>query len=273
MGLTLAAYVDSWVEQLYHHFVEFYYWEPQHLKGKSLAVVLKKVQNLEVSLNGIFNISLSLLPFRIVSEILNSFLENKSESFGPKINLVDFATQREILANISQPDVMLETDQARVFIELKVNAPLGLDQVQKYLLCHALWNIKTGIQKTPYLLFLTRKELSDQWKPNEKKSFFGGQVSITGLQTYLNANPFSNLPSVKYSPELREEIQTVLKTLVLGATTWNNLGSHISLELDRLNQGVTAFQEGTEVIIKLLQNLHDELNRRDLLTMATTSTL
>jgi hypothetical protein len=40
----------------------------------------------------------------------------------------------------TQPDVLIESDGARVFIEVKVDAKVKLEQVQKYALLHATMN-------------------------------------------------------------------------------------------------------------------------------------
>jgi hypothetical protein len=48
-----------------------------------------------------------------------------------------FPLQLPVNVGFTQPDVCLESEPTRVFIELKLNSTIDVQQVQKYLLLHA----------------------------------------------------------------------------------------------------------------------------------------
>jgi hypothetical protein len=96
----------------------------------------------------------------------------------------------------TQPDVCLESNTARVFIEVKVGKnTLNLEQVQKYLLLHADQDMQHGVRR-PYLLFLTNTGLPNCWKPSAQAT---GEV-----HKFLH--------------------KAITKEVIYGATTWQSIG-------------------------------------------------
>ncbi|MGV8041962.1 MAG: hypothetical protein AB2L07_18515 [Thermoanaerobaculaceae bacterium] len=120
--------VDLWPELIYR-FVEHYRWEPQHL-GPTTAAFYRKVRSQEVPLNLLFNLLLLMMPADAVRQLLRSALALSVD--GPDLRVV---TPRD--KAFAQPDLHLESASERVLIEVKVDARLDLEQVQKYLLLHA----------------------------------------------------------------------------------------------------------------------------------------
>jgi hypothetical protein len=68
----------------------------------------------------------------------------------------------------TQPDVLIESDEARIFIEVKVDSGVKLEQVQKYALLHATMNIQK--KRRPYLMFLTKDPFPEWWSPSKDRS-------------------------------------------------------------------------------------------------------
>jgi hypothetical protein len=56
-----------------------------------------------------------------------------------------------------QPDVHLESDVSRVFIELKVDARLTLSQLNKYALLHRTLDEQGGAKRS-YILLLVKRQ-------------------------------------------------------------------------------------------------------------------
>jgi len=267
----MTANKNSWVEQLYQY-VEYYYWAPndlnkQSIPGKTgfaeLEEVRQKMRRNEVPLNAIFNISLRLLPSRITNRLLACFVVDSSTNFGDGFELVSIEGWGKDLANFTQPDVVLESDTTRVFIELKVNAPFSQGQVHKYVFLHALWNMTAQKHKKPYLFFLSPRELYHQWGMPEREVIFREGTSANDLLNYMRAIPLPiKLGNKESTTSLHEEASRVFETLELGSATWHSVGACLQSELERFNKENRG--EDKEVIAKLIGDLLDELDSRKL---------
>ncbi len=260
-----------WIEQLYKY-VEYYYWQPQQLSkqqipGKTGGAVFEKVRQRmrldEVPLNAIFNISVGLLPSRVLNQLLNCFTCSKTVNFGKRIELVDIHPQIQDPGSFAQPDLVLESDTSRVLVELKIGAKFNLSQIYKYLFLHVLWNRHTGVRKKPYLFLLSREELYNQWKTSEREAIFVESKEASEVLKYLKRTALpTHLDSINSLTNLHEEAQLVLETLEVGFATWNTVGDLLKGESDRLNE--RELSDGEEVIDKLIDDLLNELKNRRL---------
>ena len=260
-----------WIEQLYKY-VEYYYWEPQQLSkqqipgqtgGAAFKNVRQKMRCHEVPLNAIFNITVSLLPSRILNQLLNCFTRSKTVNFGKPIKLVDIYPQINDPGNFAQPDLVLESDTTRILVELKVGAVFNIAQIYKYLFLHVLWNEQTGVRKKPYLFLLSPKELYNQWKASEKEVIFVEGKEADEVLKYLRRTALpAHLNSINSSTNLHKEAQLVLESLEVGFATWNTVGNLLKEESDRLNG--RELSDGEEIIDKLVDDLLTELKNRQL---------
>jgi hypothetical protein len=177
----------SWIEELYRY-AEYYHGERQHLTGPR-EEVRERMRRTEVPLNAILNITLRLLPDSSTGRLLGIFLTEPRVHFG-SLALTRLHPDDAKLRHTVQPDVSLESETARVFIELKVSARCTLQQVQKYVLLHALRNNGTGAGKVPFLLFLSPRRLYNQWEPGERDPVFAMGKGPEGLLEHLRATAF-----------------------------------------------------------------------------------
>ncbi len=163
-GSKMKAADDGWPELTYRY-VEHYFWEPQHLGlgsrrddaatagGKRrLEAVHRKLRSQEVPLNYLMNVLLRLAPSAVRRNLLGVFGVDPSCA---ELGSMTLRTPRD--SATIQPDVHLESSTARAFIELKVNAPLTLRQVQKYVHHHRALNENPGPAKRALLFLLVKQ--------------------------------------------------------------------------------------------------------------------
>lgn len=133
---------ETWPELTYRY-VEFYFWEPQHIRRKpkldangkpttkpSPAPLRRHLRHDEVPLNYLLNVLLRLAPASVRAGCLSAF------KLAPEASLAGLRLKNPGDYGFVQPDVHLESKDARVFIELKIEASLTLKQVEKYVRLH-----------------------------------------------------------------------------------------------------------------------------------------
>ena len=256
---------DTWPEHIYRY-VEHYFWEPQHLiktgssrlgtiaRGeRSIDAFYRLIRSHEVPLNLLMNLFLRVAPSRVRTNLLRLFVPGGSQLQG-RMELL-FAEDQ----TYTQPDLLLESETERVLIEMKVDASLDLQQVEKYVVLHAATN-RTVCQKRPFLLFLTRDTVSKHWKPRSAEHEIAGQ----GVERYLQRE----LVSSSIAPALLKrarvsaaELSKLLAQLKIGETTWQRVGSTIALEAKDIAQ---AGGELAEVFGTLATDFLSDLGRRGL---------
>lgn len=149
---------DIWPEFVYRY-VEHYRWEPQHL-GSTVDDFYAKIRRQEVPLNFLFNMLLYALPASYRRQLLG--LAGVLNEAGPPL-VVRNSRDRSFV----QADMELDSELERVFVELKVTAKTGLDQVQKYLMLHALMAAEDGVSRQPSLIFVTKNTFPQHWRGKE----------------------------------------------------------------------------------------------------------
>jgi hypothetical protein len=263
---------NSWIEQVYQY-VEYYYGTPNDLGKQSIPGrtgraeqdrVKTKMRHSEVPLNAILNISLCLLPSRIINRLLNCFLVDRVVDFGRKFEMVDISnwTDPARIRNFTQPDVALESDESRVFIELKVNARFTLSQVQKYLALHTLWEKKDGPGKQPYLFFLSPQDFYHQWDRKSPTKLREGS-ELQDLHEHLRPIHLpGKLGNLEITADLRQNIAQTLERLTLGSATWQSIGQRLQSEIDGSTNAVLGNTDDTAS--KLISDLLNDLGNRKL---------
>lgn len=206
---------DGWPELTYKY-VEHYFWEPQHLvrtpSSKAAArtrgergvdAVHRHLRTTEVPLNYLLNVLLRLVPASVRRASLGAFgVETGAAHLGALTLRTPHAH------SYIQPDVHLESDTKRVFIELKVDAPLKLAQVKKYLRLHE--ELDGATSKCGYVLFLVKtKELA---LSDVKRRF-----AHTRVDAELRALPELQDAKVRFGSATWETFATTLAQLVSDA--------------------------------------------------------
>ncbi len=164
---TSARDEGAWPELTYRY-VKHYFWEPQHLgltdasrraieaSGKRReAVVDARLRKQEVPLNYLLNVLLRILPASYRKALLPAFGVDSAADPGLDALALRFPVDLESMS----ADVQLESETSRVFIEVKVDAPLGLPQLEKYIAGHRTLDLQAGHVTRHYLLLLVKKDL------------------------------------------------------------------------------------------------------------------
>jgi hypothetical protein len=252
---------DSWIEQIYQY-VEYYYWEPQYLNKKtSIAEVRATMRKTEAPLNAILNVTFRLLPSRILTNLLSLF---SKADFGKEFALIDILSMIPETGYFAQPDITLETNTSRIFIETKIKSDFTLSQTYKYIFLHAWWNQRTGIyNKQPFIFFLSPNNIHKQWIAKERNEIFVEDNSVTSIVEYLNENPLPlKLGNLHSTELLHKDAMQILNSQQLGSTTWQNIGDYLNNELEDIKQQI--YDDSLEVITKIIYDFLLELKNRNL---------
>lgn len=231
---------DGWPELTYRY-VEHYYWEPQHLRPKQpsakrrgesgVEAVYRKLRKQEVPLNYLLNVLLRLAPSSLRGACLRPFGIDPGETLGA----LSLMTPRDWPT--IQPDVHLESSMARVFIEVKVDAPLTSEQVKKYVDLHAALDADAGTSKAAYVLFLVRR----------------AELLLADMDLKMpHSRVRVELPSAL--PELQRS------NVTFGSTNWARFGATLTQEAARPRDG-----EANEMVSVLLGDFLQDLGVRGLL--------
>jgi hypothetical protein len=204
---------------LLYRFIAHYKWEPQHLIG-SVREFEDRVRKQEVPLNFLLNAFLRFSSSATIKSILT------------ECGFADFELAHQTLelkfpseTKFTQPDVLIESDDIRVFIEVKVDSTVKLEQIQKYALLHATMNIQE--KKRPYLMFLTKHPFPEWWSPTKDRIPSAGVHSFLG-ERLAQAEGFAFLKRTPDEAILRQ-YEEVKQSIKFGAHTWNSFGNHLKV--------------------------------------------
>ena len=207
---------QPWPEVLYR-FVEHYRWEPHHLcLGQPIEAFYRRIRRQEVPLNFALDLLLAWLSPETIRSLLVPF-GLPGDCLGGEVLRPCFPLD----VGYTQPDVSLLSDRHRVFIELKWNAQVTLEQVQKYLLLHADLDGSDG-HRQPFLLFLTKDAFWRSWKPR------GDIGADADPGEYLKAVlPTSRLPGGLSERVTNEAYRAVIGTVTFGFVAWRAFAAHL----------------------------------------------
>lgn len=217
-----AVRLGTWPELLYR-FIEHYKWEPQHLKAAA------RMRRQEVPLNFMLNLLLRCSTANTISFLLQAFQP------GHSIPDDDLELMFPWETKATQPDVRLEGTHSRIFIEVKVDASIKLDQVRKYTNLHREMDERFG-SKDHYLLFLTKRNFEDVWRPRLTVGDFKDVHSFVGSQLSAKAGPNeSALSSVRCSSAtwatFANQMEALLASLSADRIVERRIGSDFLIDL------------------------------------------
>lgn len=249
----------DWTSE-YYEILEFYYWEPQHL-GRSRSSraryenpeqALAHVQNMEVSLNHMFNIFFRLAPDEVIHELMTESLG--CEDLEPKRLL----TRRDIseFCQLVQPDLTFQSVDTNFSIEMKLKAKSSLEQVWKYALLHYLADTHDGNTRSSYLLYLGKSRFRGLWRQ-----------PISDIEDLVQAALTEDIRELRAKVKEAENVavdwnlvRQVLEQTRIGYWTYVDLAAFLNNTLgsDRSTSGPA------QSFMKLTTGLADELGRRRL---------
>jgi len=251
---------NEWTSE-YYDIMEFYYWEPQHLgkiknpksRYNNEKKALQHIQNMEVSLNHMFNIFFRLAPSSFVNQIItNCFGKNIQESF-------TLQSRYDILkfSSLVQPDLLFSSETTNFSIEMKIGAKSSLSQVYKYALLHWLEQQHSNTQKKSLLLYMGKGNFDDLWV----ESFAG----VDELKKQVVSLDISKLKTKAVKKETIPidwyEIQNMLNDTNIVYCSY----SEFSTLLRKFSAQILDKSDESETIHKLFSGLYLELERRELI--------
>ena len=276
---------NSWPELLFAY-VEYYFWIPGELGLRSIPTkagpeelpsekvpfgeVGKRLRRGERSLNAAFNILFRILPDSLGRRLLGSFRTNGPIELQGTSQFIAFNTWIKDLENVCQPDVTLEYENARIFLEMKVDSHFRLEQLQKYLIGLARWRKEQPNQsKQDLLLLLSPRDLVKQWQPAERAEIFKGAEPINDLYDHLKiASLRPKVGTIGDTTQISSDVRAVAENVTLGFATWQDVGDCLCNCLRE--QSAPECGIAGEVLHRLLGDFLNELARRKLWIMQET---
>ncbi len=238
---------DNGFAELLYRFIAHYKWEPQHLAG-SVKEFEDRIRLQEVPLNFLLNAFLRFSSSATIESILTK-CGFSSARFGSSTLELKFPSETKF----TQPDVLIESDEARIFIEVKVDSKVKLEQIQKYALLHATMNIQR--RKRPYLMFLTKYPFPEWWSPSKDRSlsadvhsFLHDRLAETHGFEFLKRLP---------DEAILKEYEEVERSITFGAYTWNSFGDHLKV----LSAGLVKSPD-REIEVRVIDDFLSDLRRR-----------
>ncbi len=249
----------EWTSE-YYDVMEFYYWEPQHLgkiknpksRYSNEKKALQHIQNMEVSLNHMFNVFFRLAPSSFINQMIaNYFKRDIQDKFTPQ-GRYDVSK----FSSLIQPDLLFSSEETNFSIEMKIGAKSSLTQVYKYSLLHWLEQKHSASQKESFLLYMGKNSFNDLWT----ESF----STIKELKKQVLTLDIDNL-KIKASKNEAisiewNEVQNLLDNTAIAYCNYSEFAALLKeFPMHLLDKSVAS-----ETLDKLFSGLYLELERRGL---------
>lgn len=230
---------ETWSDE-YENILEFYFWEPQHLNRVSPAKekrrpakdVLSALMKREVPLNHQLNLFFHIAPRGLKARWLGGLLP-ATACEAPHLRIV----RGSPVFGACQPDLYFAGERSRAFVELKVDARSGLEQLCKYGLLAAWLDQSEGPQPSG-LIFMGPK-------PDK----------FADMDRHLadRLSPEFTLPPkvVRHAGRLglsEEVVIAASRAMEIGYSTYGDFDGHLSGEA----AGLKAAVEGDEALLNLV---------------------
>lgn len=201
-GETLES---DWINS-YYEALEFFYWEPQHLRVRSevaaevatlerVASQSKRVDHvrthlrkMEVTLNHnvrqFFLLAPNALRNKLFSELFNRSFRSPFVLHG------DEADKHFALSNSTQPDLLFESEGEVVCIEMKLGAKCTIEQICKYGLLGLAVEFVTKQNKEHFVAVLAPRSVNAVFKEGvQSLQQLKAAVSATDVASFLSKMP------------------------------------------------------------------------------------
>lgn len=236
----------SWTTEcasLLEHFV----WEPQHLgRNKYLSLqdkrpppeIARRVMLQEVPLNHQLNVFFRIAPHTLAERWLSSIIQ------GIPINAPTLMYSRDYDTPACQPDMLFETTSARVFVELKIKASTGPEQLCRYAALAAWLDQRHGHRPSAIVFMGPKKQAFDSIH-----AYMRGEIDHR-----LSASLVQNSARMEVSSA---DIDATLKRMEVASTTFGDFDRFLDSENQKL--GSLASQEGDATLRNLIGGLRSFL--------------
>lgn len=214
------------------------------------------IRRQEETFNHLFNLTLSLLPGKLISTTFQPFFEKTIETDYLLANSEHYRGFPWIdNANVSTPDSFLISDESILAVEIKFNAKTSLDQLAKYVALIASEMIYGRQQQHYSLLYIY---------PNNAVENFHKEISL--LPSDIDENCLNllieNCKNKKACDFLMHEsnaVKQVLENLEVSCITWQNMHERLAELIEELSDSV-----GDQTLARLLGGLNTEIERHPL---------
>jgi hypothetical protein len=258
----------DWLDS-YYEALEFFYWEPQHLRAKTDATVEAKklaeiaekstrveqvtshLRKMEVTLNHNFKQFFPLAPDAFRNNLFDKLF---GPAFTKPFDLQGRGVDKKFaLANSMQPDFLFISEDEVVSIEMKIKHKCEVDQVLKYALLGLAVEIQQKKQKEHYLVLLGAGAIANQFRERFKSiDDLTDAIKSKNLDTFLKNKP----PLFQDQERLKWIVQHMTVQFLSYKDLTDILRSASPQQADQ--------SAGAEVFRKLIDGLCHEISRRKL---------
>ena len=245
----------DWTSE-YYDVMEFYYWEPQHLgkiknpksRYSNPVESLQHIQNMEVSLNHMFNVFFRLAPSGFINQLLNTTCKT---NISDELSMQGRYAVKEY-STLVQPDLLLTSDNTNFSIEMKIGAKSSLEQVYKYALLHWLEQQHTHTHKQSVLLYIGKGDFQNLWSEKliKPKDVIKAAIESDISNLKLRASKVEGV-DINWN-----EVEGILSNTIIGYCNYADFESLL---------GEYPGNNSSETVVKLFGGLSSELKRRGLI--------
>jgi len=137
-------------------------------------------------------------------------------------------------------DLHLESDTSRIFVEIKIDHQVDLDQVHRHVLLHAFYDEKQGKSKHPFMLFLVKNSLADRsWKPRSESELIREQGLQNFLKQRIGDEHFGEVAKWLKKPavsNLLPRYRELCQNVIFSEITWQQLGDLVAKEKNQYGE-------------------------------------
>jgi hypothetical protein len=268
---SMAGETQDWVDS-YYEALEFFYWEPQHFRTKTPAVVeakklaevakkskkveevMNRLREMEVTLNHNIKQFFLLAPAAFRHDLFAGLFPQSQlkETFEMEGREFD---EKFALKSRMQPDFLFISEGEIVSIEMKIKSKCSVNQVLKYALLGLAVEIKQKARKEHYLVLLGSGNITGQFPQRFKSS---DELIVAIKEKELLSRFLAEKPSVFRQEKQRlEQIVENMKVKFLNYKDLTDI-------LIRAAPKETDQSAGAEVYRNLIDGLCSEISRRKL---------
>jgi len=263
----------DWLD-CYYEAVEFFYWEPQHLRVKThaaveatkLATIAKnaksveqvrgRLRQMEVTLNHNIQQFFSLAPTGFRNNLFGKV-------FGDQFNNTFVMQGREVdekfaLKGCMQPDLVFMSEREVVSVEMKIKSKCSVSQVLKYALLGLAIERQQKAQKQHYLVLLGPGDITKQFR---ERFLSSDDLNVAIKKKELLSAFLAGKPPVFCQDQQRQRLEEIVDKMKVRFLSYKDLtDTLVGAVPQQADQSA-----GAEVYRNLISGLCREISDRKLL--------
>jgi hypothetical protein len=253
----------NWLDS-YYDAVEFFYWEPQHMRSNTQADkeleglskfvnVRNHLRKMEVTLNHNINQFFLLAPMSLRNDLFRQVFPQAA--FGSSFTMHSREVDTEFtLKSCMQPDFLFLSDAESVSIEMKIASKCSVEQVLKYGLLGLSAETKQAKELGHYFILLGSGAFAKQWQERfATVADLIGEIAHFDLEAFLLKQP-------QHFRRHKERFGQILKEMHIEFLSYSGFTEF----LQSVAPPPSDNSLGAEVYRNLIFGLTDEFKRRKL---------